>query len=409
MAINDFLGKAPSVSGVLTGLIADAKNKQSDTVALDGKSAEETIRQTAIVRRQGGLGELSSAVTLAYHGLNHRGYGNPIQNNTDNYGLVFFTRPRLNLSYDNIMRDRIFTVLASNKEISVQKAIRAWLDPVGSKKGAKGSFNTPLVDDLNPFITLLTNNINTLTGWPDPYVETFTSTEGVYKEQWGMIDGPSRFYGQFSLNATFRNIVDDPISQLFNIWTQYASRVYEGAFMPFLDSIFENEIDYNTRIYRLVLDHSRTYVQKIGACGASFPVANNLGASFNYDGSKPYSDEIDSISVGFQCFGAIYNDPILVDAFNRTAYMFNPAMIPRERAKFYQKLKPEERLAFNYIGYPQINPETMELEWWVSFEDYERIMGSMSDGTTKPTSVLIEALNGGALPNVETIIRQQPT
>lgn len=433
MSLQDVSNKLGGLSGTVGNLVGEAiglrTGEKPDPVLSTGRVSEERLLDANITRQIGGFGELAGAVALAYYGFNHRGFGNPIQANTDNYGLTFFTRPRLNLSYDNIVRDRIFTVLANTQENSVPRAVRAWLDPVGSKQGGTpptlkrrrpldpnsgGHLNTPggrgyhcpLVDDLNPFITILSNNLLNLSGWPDPYVETYTSTEGVYKEQWSMIDGPSKFHSTFSLSANFRNIVDDPITLLFNIWTQYASRVYDGTFMPWLDAIFDNYVDYQTRVYRLVLDHSRTYVQKIAATGAAFPTANNLGASFNYNSEKPYTDELDNISVSFQCMGAIYNDPILVDSFNKVSYIFNPALsqmknitvkengrdVMKRSNPFFKLLTANEKLAFNYLGYPQINPDTMELEWWVKNETYDEIINSMGSAGGDPISRAISAL-----------------
>jgi hypothetical protein len=410
-AVDSITGQEPS---------ADAK-ADANFVGNGGKVGEKTLNLKTSAQQHGGFGEFTSAATLAYHGFNHRGYQNPIQANTDNQGLTFFTRPRLNLSYDNIVRDRIFAVLAGDKEMSVQRAVRAWLDPVGSKiTGNSGSgtkqknatrenYHCPLVDDENIFITLLSNNLMTISGWQDPYVDTFTSTEGVYKEQWSMIDGPSKFHGVFSLNATFRNIVDDPITLMFHIWTSYAARVYDGTFNPYNDAIFENYIDYQTRIYRLILDHSRTYVTKICATGAAFPTANNLGAVFNYNQDKPNTDEIDQVSINFQCIGAIYNDPILVDAFNRSTYITNPNLIDGNRETYYTKIQPNEKMAFNYFGYPHINPKTMELEWWVKKEDYKRIMEGYGLLTTldkeKSTNPLVQMVGGLEIPKIPGLIR----
>lgn len=414
------LGVPEDVAGVLT----QATQTQNDPfVKNGGKVSEELLNLKTSAQQHAGLGEFTSAATLAYYGFNHRGFQNPIQANTDNQGLTFFTRPRLNLSYDNIVRDRIFAVLAGDKEMSVQRAVRAWLDPVGSKitaggpvgnvssgaKAKKENYHCPLVDDENIFITLLSNNLISLSGWQDPYVDTFTSTEGIYKEQWSMIDGPSKFHGTFSLSATFRNIVDDPITLMFHIWTSYAARVYDGTFNPYNDAIFENYIDYQTRIYRLILDHSRTYVTKICATGAAFPTANNLGAVFNYNQDKPNTDEIDQISINFQCIGAIYNDPILVDAFNRSTYITNPNLIDGNRETYFVKIQPNEKMAFNYFGYPHINPKTMELEWWVKKEDYKRVMEGFGlitslDKETN-TNPLVQAVGGLEIPRIPGLTR----
>lgn len=193
-----------------------------------------------------------------------------------------------------------------------------------------------------------------------------------------MIDGIAKIYNKFSLSANFRNMIGDPISYLFYVWTQYATLVHEGVLDPRPESIVENEIDYNTRIYRLVLDPTRRYVQKLAACGAAFPLAISIGASFNYNEDKAFNSDNDQISVEFQALGAIYMDPILVQEFNDTVVMFNQNMKDSTRASTYIKLKAEERPLFNYIGYPRIDPVTMELEWWVTKQDYKIIMTDLS-------------------------------
>lgn len=362
--------------------IADLESR--DPIVNKGGIAgsEELVRS---VSQTSGYGQLKSAATAVFFGHNHRGAGNPIPINTDQYGMTFFTRPRLNLSYDNITRDRTLAPMMTMRKASIPRAIRAYLDPVGALvgqtyrggvKGAAGSmpYPSPLVDPYNAFIPILENNLISLSGWPDPYVDTYTTRSGVYQEEWSMIDGFAKFYKKFDLSANFRNIVGDPISYLFHVWTQYAALVHEGVLDPRPESILENEIDYNTRVYRLVLDPQRRYVQKIAACGAAFPVSNSLGAHFNFDESKTYNGDIDQISVSFQCMGAIYMDPILIKEFNDTVSLFNPSMRDNRRSSVYVKLEPRWKPLFNYLGYPRIDPLTMELEWWVTREDFDTIM-----------------------------------
>lgn len=364
------------------------KAESEDKIVTTGGATKSEEFERSISQRSG-YGQLKSAATAAFFGINHRGAGNPIPLNTDQYGLTFFTRPRLNLSYDNITRDRTLASMASNRVDSMPRAIRAYLDPVGARLGnpitygEKGAvkavaYPSALVDNLSAFIPLLTNSLVSLSGWPDPYVDTYTTKSGLYKEEWSMIDGIAKIYNKFSLSANFRNMIGDPISYLFYVWTQYATLVHEGALDPRPESIVENEIDYNTRIYRLVLDPTRRYVQKLAACGAAFPLAISIGASFNYNEDKAFNSDNDQISVEFQALGAIYMDPILVQEFNDTVVMFNQNMKDSTRASTYIKLKAEERPLFNYIGYPRIDPVTMELEWWVTKQDYKIIMTDLS-------------------------------
>lgn len=331
-----------------------------------------------LVSRHSGYGNLTEAATNAVFGLNHRGVGNPIPYNTDNHGLTFFTRPRLNLSYDNVAMDRRLTPLLTEEKLSYQRAIRTILDPIGAySRGV----TTPLVDHKSPFIALLTNNLLSLSGWPDPTVGFFNSKEGPAKESWSMIDDVSRNFGTFDLQASFRNIAGDPITLLFNTWLIYATRVYDGLMMPYPDAIIENEIDYMTRIYRLVLDPSRQYVQKIAACGAAFPTSSALGAAFNFSSDTPFNqDNAQQISIPIHCIGCDYQDPILVKEFNDIGCLFNNdlyaalgAPSSAMEAGNMRRLAPEELSLFNYYGYPLIHPASHKLSWWVYMDDYKRL------------------------------------
>ncbi len=373
-----------------------ADSKPSDERLLSsGKLFEDSNERITATSLRSGYGPLTAAVTAAFNGHNHRGTGNPAPVNNEQYGMVFFTRPRINLSYDNIIRDRSFTPMLTEKRESVVSAIRNILDPKGEKfsliPGNKlanaGSLQSPLSDPNNAFISIAANCLESMSGWPDPYIDTYTSRAGIYKEEWSMVDSYCKNYSAWDMSCNFRNIVGDPIGYLFHVWTQYASLVREGTFDPHPEMIMENEIDYNTRIYRLVLDPSRTYVQRIAACGAAFPTTNGIGAMFNYATDKPYNRDTDQISVTFRCMGAIYYDPILIQAFNKTVWMFNPRMMSSPLSKedrngdalreaFFKKITSAEKQLFNYQGYPRINPYTAELEWWVPLEDYNVTIGN---------------------------------
>lgn len=336
------------------------------------------------ISRESGYGRRQQAHTNALYGLNLAGMrGNNIPHNTDNQGVVFFTRPRLNLTYYNLAADRVMTTLMANngKQETIQKAIRAVLDPLtAGKVETSGNYLAPnvgldsitsnLIDNRLPFIALLSNHLTSLSGWPDPSVDTFTSHEGINKEAWSMVDGQQRIFSTFDLTATFRNVAGDPISFLFNIWTRYASNVYTGKMMPYPDAILLNEIDYQTRIFRFTLDPSRQYITKV-ASTIAFPYSVSLGGSLNFSTDLPFvSDNAQEITVPFRCVGADYMDPIIMHEFNQTMQDFNPDMNDPSNSGLV-KLAPVEWKYYNYYGYPFIDESTFELQWWVYQEDYD--------------------------------------
>lgn len=366
-----------------------------------------------LVSRYSGLGDLTEAMGNAWYGINHRGVGNPIPYNTDNHGLTFFTRPRLNLSYDNIAMDRVLTPLLTKDVNTYQRAVRVLLDPVGAASirdpmvfGSQQPVTSPLVDHRSPFMAVLTNNLLSLNGWPDPVVAYYNSKQGPAKETWSMVDDVARNFDSFDLQASFRNVAGDPITLLFNSWIRYAARVYDGTMMPYPDSVVENEIDYQTRIYRLVLDPSRRFVQKIAATGAAFPTSSALGAAFNFTSDTPFNqDNAQQISIPFHCMGVDYNDPILIKEFNDIVSFFNTDMLDTNRykrmiqlgasdndrlikigvpAEYVERFRAVERSLFNYRGVPYIHPLTLELQWWVYADDYGDFVGRLRNHLKDP-------------------------
>jgi len=325
------------------------------------------------------LGDMRSAIGTTFYGINHRQTPNPVPINVDGYGLVFFTRPQLNLSSGNIRAERKFTQLLSTLPTSIQRIIRCYLDPRLMLTPGAG-LSAPFVDNQNAFIPLLTNHLLTATGWPDPVQETFTSKPGAYKEVFGFTDSSLEIYSAYDITATFRNMVGDPITQLFYNWLLYKSDVFKGILVPYPDFLVKNEIDYNTSVYRIILDKTKRFVQKIARTGAAEPTTINLGSAFNFDSEKPLNESHDRIEMQFRCYGACYNDPIIVHEFNKVVGIFNPSMRPLAGEKLPRSSMHQVPMAsldyFNCRGYPFIDPDTMELLWFVFEEDYQNVMNA---------------------------------
>lgn len=331
------------------------------------------------------IGSIDSAIGNSIYGINHRQMPGVVPINRDFYGLTFFTKPELNLTSGNIRMLRKLIPLLTNVQNSIPRIIRCTLDPEIHR--SPEYISTPLVDSQQAFIPMLTNNLISMSGWPDIIAPTMTSQEGLYKEAWSMVDGVTDIYSTYDIQANFRNIDGDPISSLFATWIIYASAVYIGDMVPYPIKIIQNEIDYQTRIYRLVLDSSKTYVRKIGACGASFPLSIPMGSYFNFESDRPVNNSNDQISIPFRCIGAIYNDDILVSEFNKVVGKFNSGMVENKFSTSmganntitttnptHTKITMDKLVLFNNRGYPRINPFTYELEWWVPNDDYNSIM-----------------------------------
>lgn len=339
-------------------------------------------------------GSIDKALSNNLYGLNHQQVKGMLPENRDSYGLTFFTRPQLNLQDGNLRNIRQFYNLLTTKKDSVHRFVRATLDPRlahnqsitqpddGVTTIGQGARVTQLVDRNMAFIPVLTNTIKSMSGWPDVVMPSFTSKSGLKKEQWSIADGSIEIFEAFDLDVNFRNIKDEPIILMMQTWLTYMANVFEGNISPYMDFITENEIDYNTRIYRLVLDESKRYVKKIGATGASFPINVPSGKFYDYNDATKYNDQTKEINIRFKCMGAMYNDSILVKEFNETGAIFNPDLRKLLNGDTSHNLEviPYDLLErLNHRGYPIIDTETMELTWYINKSSitYKELLKSM--------------------------------
>ena len=313
------------------------------------------------------------AIGNALYGFSHGTHLPVLESNTDSQGIVFFTRPQLNMHTSNIRNSNYMEQLLDNNELSMNRFVRVTLDPrcpyeLNSEFYSNEKIDTPLVDKNMPFIPILSNTLTNLSGWPDSVVPTFTSSSGLRKEQIAMIDGTFEVNDVFTLSATFKNFLNEPLTTLFEKWGQYASLVFEGMLYPYLDFITENEFDYNTRIYKFTLDKSNRFITKSFVTGASFPSTWPSGKYADFSRDKPYNEQTNDININFVCMGARYNYVRNLLDFNRLVATFHPDvknfltgnashMVPID----YDLLK-----LFDFRGYPIINLETFELVWLIS-------------------------------------------
>ena len=306
------------------------------------------------------IGSIQQAIGNSFYGINHRQMPTATQSNRERYGYTFFTRPQLNMTDQNLSAHRLFYPLMTNNRNTIQNYSRTILDPRIAL-----IMKPTLCDPYNAFIPVMTNNITDISGWNDLIAESFTSQSGNYNESISFIDSNVLRFDTYDISATFRNTRGDPIIYMIYIWLLYSTFVFEGTCMPYPDMVIENEIDYNTRIYRLVMDKTNTYVRKILATGACFPTSLPIGNFFDFTSDTPTNQEIYKFSINFRCMGIIYQDPILIKEFNEVVEIFNPAMSDNFRSQEMTKVPKEALVIFNNRGYPRINPATYELEWYV--------------------------------------------
>lgn len=346
-------------------------------------------------------GSLDKAMLNNFRGINHRQIDSMLPMKKEMPGYTFFTRPQLNMTSDNLRNARKMTSLLTDNMTSIQRHIRTLLDPrlMSGMEFAFAQFPPmpcPLTDNHQAFIPFLTNNCLSSSGWPSISVPTFSSKAGLYNESYVMVDGRVIEDGTYDVTCNFRNVKGDPTLYLFYVWALYMSMVFEGTLIPYFDYITKNWVDYNTRIYRITMDHQLKHVQKISCARVAIPVGVDIGDAFNYSKGKPFTEANSEVPITFKCMGFDVFDDIVIREFNTVVGIFHKSMASDANREAYMVKIPHDLLPmFHSQGYPRINMDTTELEWWIEPEIYkytlERAALSFSTSFTSKDRVL-EAL-----------------
>lgn len=324
-----------------------------------GLALEKLVNTTAI-------GSFNQPIARNLFGLNHRIQPSPLPLNRDQHGIAFFTRPRLNLTDDNIRMDRRLAWLKTSETKSINNYIRCMLDP---ELQIKHNVVCPFVDPYMSFIPILTNTLESLTNWRDIAPAIYQYPEGLYRESQTFIDGPTLDYAPYDIAASFRNIQGNIVTKMLAVWLHYAFFVFEGRLTPYPEYWWNFEIDYNTRIFKLSLDTTKTYVTSILSTIA-YPTNAPTGATGNYEANAPFNEANNQLAINFRAHGTETLDDILFLEFNQIVQMRNPRMRDGERQEKMHKLVGKELTFFNNFGYPHIDLRTKELSYWIFKEHY---------------------------------------
>jgi hypothetical protein len=293
------------------------------------------------------------------------------------------------------------------------------------KSGAEPDLTCPFINIYNPFIPIFTNNLISISGWPDLTVPVYTSNSGLYGEEYSAVDGVTNNFEAFDVDVTFRNTRGDPIIYMIYIWLKYMNLVFEGILNPYLDFIAENELDYNTRIYRIVLDNTKRKVNYIACTGASFPLNVPSGNLFDVSNDGVYNTRNSEFSVRFKSNGFLAFEDIIKYEFNEVNGIYNPDFykLLQHDTDIGSSLDEVERTDQNYVyevgnlikipfasmmnpivsdnklvnqfhslsfkATPWINLYTNELEWWIPRDLVDNLVNQRDQ--TFPEGTMIDS------------------
>lgn len=321
------------------------------------------------------VSSVSKALSNSMHGINIS--GTPIINNYESayHELVFFVRPKFNMTSVNLQNDRRTANLLTKSNNTIGSYIRGVLD---YRLSAKNKVDPAMLDNELPFISLFTNEIMTLSGWPDNIMPTYVTSAGKMGEQYLQADGQAEFHGKFDLQAKFKRVPGNIVSRVIDTWVLMMSLQNQSIVAPYFKDELDGVRNMDTRIYHLVLDSTRRLVTAIAATGISLPTVSSRGGMFDYNrNEKAVSKEFD---IKFECTGAYYDDPISIQEFNMTTARINTGIRKMLKGEPHNMFKVPHQYheLVRYNGYPIIDVDTMEFNIWLN-KDSEIYINNFKD------------------------------
>lgn len=309
----------------------------------------------------------TSPLINSLRGLRILGKGPAMMPMADNtIGLALVTRPQLNLTDDNISRSEKLVSLYGAGQYSMSGYIRGMLD----ERWAASNPNVAL-DNFSPFITCLTEYLKTSSGFGDLQIQVETSDPGLRQQVYQRVASKLEDNSAFTINQTYFNPKPNVLQGLFQIWEDYISEVTSGDRLvtPRDNYLMGNKIDYDCRIYHLIMNKDTEYLEHIFATVQSIPVTYPVGAMANIDnsGSSLRGEGQDDFTIQFASVGMRFDEWGLIQSFNEHTFLYNPRLRPESRNSYFRELKSEEYIPYNYGAYPLLLPRQAEVKGEAGF------------------------------------------
>ena len=257
---------------------------------------------------------------------------NALPSNHEVVGYTFITRPKLNFSTTSLRQDRILAMLDTVDSNSLQFAIRCYLDTYYSRMSsiAKRAENCPFFNQESPFIIPLSNNLVSVSGWPDPVLDTETTDGGFFSEDMTIVKGSDRLNRTYDITLTFRDIQGGFIISLLWMWIHYIELVVRGDTIAYPEDIAARRVNYTCSIYRFVMDPSRQYITKWSKATGCFPRSLPIGNIFNFGEKENFIHSSSQYSVPFTVNKVEIMDPIIFRDFNTIVRRYSPTITDKD-------------------------------------------------------------------------------
>jgi hypothetical protein len=241
--------------------------------------------------------------------------------NNEHSGVTFITRPYLNLSDTTLAQNRVLSPLLTPIITSPAHTIRCLMDTKYAQQPNR-AIATPLFNPENPFMTPLCNGLTSLSGLPDPYIQTETSTPGFHNEDQTIAIGSDNMNRTYDLSLSFRDIQGGPIMAIFMVWYEYMRMVTKGLCTAHPEAIDQRFLDYTVSIYRFALDPTRQFITRYARLVGCFPKAVPYGSLLTLNEGETFINSAGRFTIPFVANKCIYDDYAVIADFNRLVRRF---------------------------------------------------------------------------------------
>lgn len=295
-----------------------------------------------LLYRYTGQGSLINQTELFFSRFDRYGI-NTLPSNVEHTGLTFFTRPKLPLTRGNLQQVPSLIGLDVNDPMSLAFAIRCWLDTKFCKNGANltNVLKCPFFNNESAFNIPLSNACVAQSGWPDPFIQTYTTVGGFFQEDQTFPIGSDRLRKTYDLNFTFKETQGGPILAMLYAWYEVMASLTEGSMVAYAEDIDAQRMCYTVSIYRFLLDPSKRHITHYAKATGCFPKAPPMGALFNQSVGETAVEAAKEISIPFVANKIEYDDPRILLDFNLLVTRYCPDIhtYPILRPESYNNFK----------------------------------------------------------------------
>jgi len=243
---------------------------------------------------------------------------NMLPPNTETSDITLMTRPCLPMNSMSIKHDSFLRQFDTDRTNSVSFAIRCLLDKFWASTGSNVDLahKSPLYDPRSPWITPVTNGLVSISGFPDPQIETKTTEGGYHQEDQTYVKGGTGMYRSQQLQLNFKDPQGGPLMLLFQVWIEIMAQLRDGRMMSYLDPINRNYLPYAVGIYHFNLDPTKTYITNWAKCTMCFPLTVPIGAVMNKSENQRFITSAGQFTIPFMCNFIHYNKMNHLRSFN---------------------------------------------------------------------------------------------